>query len=359
MSGGSLAAAAPTSPRGTLASLRRFGRVVLREAFDFERPETRGQRVYVFAFEAFVACFAARFAWQWASYIPRLQSVVLPLGVASWLDPSFMFNAWAPRANAALLTLACGVGLLTRFRWAYLVALACFHLQYVSRYCLGEISHGSNLVGTAIVGLALGGVWFRDDRLSSRRFGLGFTVLLTGIGYSSAGLCKLVATGPLWVDGRHLTLWITERSIDGYGKFGVLQVNWLQQLLLDRPIFSWAILTFGLLAELLAFAGIWRRLRPWAFGAVIGMHFGIWLSMGILFDANLYLLLILAFPWDRAFDRVWSAFSPAPVDPGRFPSAAPANRTLAETPTAKRLAARRELPAAAPVPSRTEPSAPR
>jgi hypothetical protein len=160
---------------------------ILRELFGFERTPTQGERIHLRFFELFVALWALRIAWVWAEDIQPLSDVVLPLGVARWIDISFMFGPIVPRLNAVLLSVLLGAGFLRVWRPAYALAIASFHLQYAARDVLGEISHGSNLVGTAIFGLALGALLFRDA-VQERRFGFGFTVLFSAIGYTSAGL---------------------------------------------------------------------------------------------------------------------------------------------------------------------------
>lgn len=285
---------------------------ILNELFHFERPATLGERIHLRFFEVFVCTWAIVFAWEWASYIPRLGDVILPLGLAQWIDVRFMFDELAARLNAALLTACCVTGFLGRFRPAYALALLAFHLQYVARYSQGEISHGSNVIGTAIAGLAIGTLVERTS-IQARRFAFGFDVLFTAIAYASAALCKLVATGPTWVSGSHLALWIHERSVDGFGYHGEIVLNGVQQLLLDYPWLATTALTFGLLAEAGALLGIRRSLRPVAFSMVIAMHVGIWFSMDLLFPLNVSMLAVLAFPWDRWLQSAYMRLRPASI----------------------------------------------
>jgi hypothetical protein len=259
---------------------------------------SRGERAHLRAFELLVAALTVWHVWRWSGTIAGLETVVQPLGLAHWVDVSFLFAPLAARANAAVVTLAVLAGALRMGRPAYAVALLGFHLQYVARYSLGKPSHGSSMIGLAVLGLALGS-YVAEDALDARRFAFGFTVAFAAVGYASAAACKLIATGPGWVRGEHLALWITERSVDGYGKTGELVVNRLQQVLLDAPRLASATLCFGLISEALAVLAWSRRYRAAVFGALLLMHFGIWWSMDILFDTNIALLLVLGFPWDR------------------------------------------------------------
>jgi hypothetical protein len=276
---------------------------ILHEIFGFEQAVTRGERLHLRFFELFIVLWALRFGWVWAEDIQPLSDVVVPLGVARFIDISFMFGPVMPRLNAILLTALLGAGFLRVWRPAYALALVSFHLQYAARDVLGEISHGTNLVGTAIAGLALGALLLRDA-IQQRRFGFGFTVLFTAIGYTSAGFCKLIATGPRWVDGHHLMMWINERSVDAIGKWGEVSHNALQRLALDNWWAATLILGIGILTELSSILAIFRRFRPYVFGAVIGMHLGIWAVMDILFDVNVYLLVVIAFPWAQWLEKL-------------------------------------------------------
>jgi hypothetical protein len=276
---------------------------LLHELFGFERRASAGERVHLRCFELCVLAWALYYVWKWAAEIPRMRDIVLPMGVANWLDVSFMFAVAPARANAVLCTILLLLGALRAWRPAYALGLLLMHLQYAARDVLGEISHGSNLVGTALVGMALGAL-LETDALQQRRFGFGFSVLFTGIGYLSAGICKLIATGPQWVSGQHLLLWIHERGVDALSKHGAVHFNWLQQMAMERRWIATLILVVGLSTELAAWLGWWRTARPVCFGALIGMHLGIWLSMDILFDTNMYLLVVLAFPWGLWLDRL-------------------------------------------------------
>lgn len=275
----------------------------LHRLFDFERPETYGQRLFFRLFEAFVVFYVVRFSWEWGIYIQQIDSVLLPLGVAQYVDVSFMFDHGVSLLNAAAVTLLCATALLGRSRYAYMAAMPLFHLQYVSRYCLGEISHGSNLIGMTLLVLGLGGVFFARPVLR-RRFVLGATYFFLGLGYTSAALCKIVATGLHWPRGEHLWLWIAEREIDTLSKFGTFDLNWLQTLILDAPSIGTVVLTFGLLTELAGFLAWWPRWRPYVLLGLIGMHVGVHLSMNILFDVFIYELILLALPWPALFDRL-------------------------------------------------------
>lgn len=275
---------------------------LLAELFDLEHQATAGEIIFYRFFELVVVLWTITFAWRWGLYLSRIADVVLPLGIARYLDVSFMFDHNLGVVNAALMTLAMMLGYLRLWRHAYLVGLLLFHLQYVSRYSQGEISHGSNVVGMALLAIAAAMLVFKSQT-ESRRVALGLCYFFFGLGYTSAAFCKLVGTGLEWPDGRHLWMWIQERTVDTFSERGAVEYNWLQTLSLDHHVVATMILLFGLLVELFAFVMWFRRFRPVIMTLLAGMHVGIWIALRVSFNANVCLLLILAYPWAAFLDR--------------------------------------------------------
>jgi hypothetical protein len=269
--------------------------------FDFERPETTGEVVFFKVFELAVGIFVAQWMWDWAGYIQRISDVVLPLGIAQYIDISFMFEHGLAYVNAGLATALLVAGFARVWRGAYFGAFLLMHLQYAARYCLGEIPHSANLVGMAVLGLGVAFVLFREGRLY-RRFSLGFLYFFVGLGYTLAAFSKFVGTGLTWSDGRHLWMWINEKSIDTFAKSGVLEFNAVQQWAIDEYWVATLFLTIGLVSELAAFLIWWRPLRLPIGLAIIGLHLGIYFTMGIMFTHATLLLVLLTFPWARGLE---------------------------------------------------------
>ena len=141
-----------------------------------------------------------------------------------------------------------------------------------------------------------------EHRKEIRRTALGLCYFFIGLGYTSAALCKLGATGPTWPAGRNLWMWIQERTVDTFSLTGTVDYNWLQQLALDHSLIGTAILTFGLFVEFFAFLMWIKRFRPVIMTLLAGMHIGIMSTMKLYFNANMYLLVILAFTWAALID---------------------------------------------------------
>lgn len=269
--------------------------------FEPDRKESSAWYVYFIVMELLVIGLIASYAWNWAPYIARISQVVLPLGLAQYIDVSFMFSETLPYVNAGVLTIALLAGFFRLNKYAYLIAVFSIHLQYISRYSLGEISHGSNMAGLCLLALAVAAIAYKDG-VEFRRLAFGLIIFFMGMAYTSAAVCKLIGTGPLWVDGRHLWLWIGERSVDVMSQHGEFELNLLQQFTLQFHWLATLILVFGLLTELIgvmAWSSYWR---PFVVFLLVGMHFGIEWTMNIQFSSYVYILIWIGFPWYKFFE---------------------------------------------------------
>lgn len=275
--------------------------------FNYEQESSRGDALHFTLFELFIVLSVIFFAWDWGFYIQQIGEVILPLGIAQYIDISFMFSNGISLMNAFLMTLFSLLGFFRIFpRYSYAVVFLCFHLHYVSRYSLGEISHGSNFIGMSVLALALALFFFNSPK-EYHRFVFGFLFFFMGIGYTSAGICKLIGTGLTWPDGTHLWLWLAETRIDVLSATGSSTLNWLQSMALKHHWLATLILSFGLLTELSGILLWFNKTRIFIGTALIGMHIGVYISMSIMFDVYILELLILCFPWgqwlDKYFDR--------------------------------------------------------
>jgi hypothetical protein len=296
-----------------------FVQALSNELFDFDRPATRGDRIHFRMLELFILAYTVWYCWDWGMYMQEsMTSVLLPLGLAQYVDVSFMFTHYLGPVNAVLVAVLSAIGFFRLWRPSYFLALLFFHLQYVSRYSLGEISHGSNLIGMGILGLGLALIVFRSE-FRRQRFALGFLYFFIGLGYTSAAFCKLIGTGITWPDGHHLLMWIAERKVDTIAKFGTFEPRLLQELVLQDVRFGTLFLMVGLMTEFASFLMWWRKYRNVVILLVAGMHIGIVLTMDIFFQASTYLLLLLGIPWNHVIDYALKRL-PALSSPSLSPS---------------------------------------
>lgn len=273
------------------------------ELFQPDRPETKGEIIFFRLFELFVICYVVKLSWEWGYYMLRNSDVVLPLGMAHYIDVTFMFHHSISLISAAIIT---GLVAIAFFRlggrWMYFVAMLLFHMQYVGRFSQGEIPHSANLIGMSLLCISLGFIFF-EEAIKKRRFILGSLIFFIGLGYTSAAFAKIIGTGIFWADGNHLWLWIAEKKTDILSRTGFFDYNFLQELALSSRTAATAILTVGWLTELSGFLIWWRKLRPWVITGIIMMHLGITLSMNIRFDAFIYELILIGYPWASLIDR--------------------------------------------------------
>lgn len=277
---------------------------VIANLFGTETKLTTGQKIYFKFFEAYVAFHSIDLAWSWAFYTLKIQDVVLPLGIATYIDVSFMHGNELPLFFAGTLTLLC---ILAFFRvgpkWLYLISFLILHLLFCARFCLGEIPHSANFIGLSLLALGIGTLLYDENR---HRAGItmGLVYFFVGFGYSTASICKLIATGIHWTDGRHLWLWMSEKSVDHLSKYGLAEYNFLQELaFLSVPVAT-LILVIGMSTEFFGFLIWFKKTRPYATLAIIGMHIGIFLTMNIWFGKFMSELILIGFPWAMWLDKI-------------------------------------------------------
>lgn len=268
------------------------------ELFDPGRDVTAGEMLHFKLFELFIVVYVILYSWSWGLYTQRFnEEVVLPLGLANYIDISLFFD----HNLAIIIAAVISVMVLAAFfrignRWFYLIVLMLFHLQYVIRYSQGEIPHSQNLVGLGVLILAVGSVFYPGGKFFPR-FVFGGVIFFIGLGYTSAFFSKLIGTGFHWFYGEHLWLWISEKSIDILSRDGLYEVNFLQQIALDHVWAASVILLIGWFTELIGFTLWFKKWRTYTTTLLIAMHFGITLTMNIRFDAFVMQLIIVGYPW--------------------------------------------------------------
>lgn len=274
----------------------------------FEYPEeTREARLLFFKlFELFIVIETIHLSWYWGLYTLKIIDVVLPLGVANYIDISFMHGNNLPVWNAIIISV---LAVLSYFRvagrWGYAVIIVLFHIQYVARFSIGEIPHSANLIGLSVLSFAVGNLFFTksEDRFA---FIFGTILFFTGLGYFTAAISKLIGTGIFWADGRHLWLWIGEKGTDILSREGAFSPNFLQQMALSSIPVATIILLIGFLTEFFGFLMWFKKIRPYITTAIIGMHLGITLSMNIRFDAFVIQLILIGYPWPALIHTYFS-----------------------------------------------------
>ena len=270
--------------------------------YGFGETDTTGQRVVRKVFELFIVIATCYLAWYWGLYTLRISDVVLPLGIARYIDISFMHGNLLPLWNAGLISALVIFGFMGWGKYSYSAAFGFLLLQYAARFSLGEIPHSANLVGMGLLGYALARVCFDDAREGSR-FALGFSYFSIGLSYTFAAWSKLIGTGWNWADGRHLWMWINEKAVDEIARSGFVELNFIQEWALSSIWLATLFLLFGMMTEFFGFLVWFKRFRFPAMMAILMLHIGIWLTMDILFTLSVWELMILGPPWAYLIDR--------------------------------------------------------
>ena len=290
-----------------------IGKLISNNLYGGTEELSKAQNIYFKVFEFFVLYNVIYLAWYWGLYTLKITDVVLPLGIATMIDISFMHGNNLPLINAGLITL---VMIAAFFRkgpnWLYMFVFILLHIQYVARFSIGEIPHSANLPGMALLSFAVGMIFFKD-KVHLYRFIFGFTLFYIGLGYFSASMSKLIGTGPSWIDGRHLWLWIAEKGTDILGREGAFDYNFVQTLALNSIPAATLMLFIGIFTEFIGPLVWFRKTRPYAILALVGMHYGVMLSMNIRFDAFMIELLLVGLPWPEWYDRYKGIFKKSPL----------------------------------------------
>jgi hypothetical protein len=271
-----------------------------KQLFSVDRPETRGDILVFLIFKTIIVFQVIIFSWSWAFYISQLNYAVKLVGIATWVNISFMFGSPYAYLNAGAITLFAILGYFKKGRIFYLLAFLGLHLQYAARFSQGKISHGANFTGMALLILALAALVFNDQE-QRRKITLGLFIFFVALAYTSAGFCKLIGSGIHWADGNHLILWIREGANDTLSQNGTFKLNTFQQLILHHGWLGTLMLTLGLITELCGFLLCFRKTRWIEASLLLGMHIGIVFSMNIGFTYILAFLIIIGYPWARVF----------------------------------------------------------
>lgn len=276
---------------------------ILKHLFDFSSPETKGEIIYHRVIELFLCYFSLLFMWEWASYITKLADVIMPAGIGNYIDISFILDDTVPYVIAGLASVFLVLGFFRAWKYSYAMAILLFHFLYIARYSQGKLSHGSHVIAMSLLVLALAHIFF-ETKKDKNRFAYGMMIFYLGFGYICAAVSKLIASGFTWIDGGHLWLWLGERKVDVLSQTGAFEANALQEALLQSYWLATFILFIGIFSEALGFLLWFKKTRPFIAILLIGMHIGILYSMNIFFDMNIYILILLAFPWALWIDKL-------------------------------------------------------
>lgn len=218
------------------------------------------------------------------------------------LGPGGMFLPLCRSAFPSFTILVCGFLIILIRRSSYLcsgaVAMGLWLLDFVVRHRGCEHSHLLTmdvLFTYSIVGLLCGGP-------SAERTAWEACCAMIGAVYTLAGLSKLKSSGLYWINAEYLRLLVTSGSIQSAGAIHAIRIA-----LGHSPLFAFAASAYTLLVELCGFTMLRRSWRPYYTTALLPLHFGFFLGMGIFWPQQIILVAALGLPLESLYLRFFRA----------------------------------------------------
>jgi hypothetical protein len=175
---------------------------------------------------------------------------------------------------------------------------------------LGAAHRRSFAVGATLLGWSIGVLWGRGLGARARddlaEAGAVATLAAT---YVSAGMSKIFESGIDWANPGHLTGTILAlHRVDATG----VAAAWTA-VVVSHPGVASALMAATLAIQLGAFAYVLHPTLRVIWGTLlIAFHHQVSLLTGIVYDGNVWLLLLFSYPWARLAS---AAPVPAPADP--------------------------------------------
>jgi hypothetical protein len=150
-----------------------------------------------------------------------------------------------------------------------------------------------------------------SDRGPDARFGwpVRAALVVVAFAYFFSGLAKIISSGPGWAlsDNLQNVLYaatLTDRPpTDAVAAF-----------VADRALLAQVVAVGTLAVELGFLTVLWRpRLRPWFAAAAVGLHTGIWLTLGLDYWSWVVTVVLVLIDWPRVVDRFEARRRPAPL----------------------------------------------
>ena len=186
----------------------------------------------------------------------------------------------------------------------------------------GNIHHGTQIVGMAMLGHWLGYVWqalrHRDWRGSLALAGVNIQRTsffaagqLVAAAYVVAGVSKILRTGPMWLwDSPNIAIQVLKighQHFYGDGNDASLaHAQKVAAVILEHPHLTRIVLGIGLFAELLAFLALYNRKQGFIIGiSLVAMHWIIAYLMQLSFPLNIWICLFYFVPLPFLLSLEW------------------------------------------------------
>ena len=160
----------------------------------------------------------------------------------------------------------------------------------------GKILHNDVLLLLASVPFLLPPVPSGTDRSGGPAVAgwhLRAAMVVVAIGYAAAGAMKLRHSGLAWVTSDNLR-WVLYTG----ARRASTPAPWLARDIADHPWMATTVAAGTIGAELLfPLAVVSRRARPWLAGVVVGLHVGVFATLGLDYWTWVATVLVLFTPW--------------------------------------------------------------
>ena len=248
-------------------------------------------------FEFFIVCNAVYLSWYWGLDMRNWSGIITPHGIAHYVDITFLYVNIFPLINASAITVFSILAFLRiKSKWLYAAVFILLLLHFSAIFSGTKLRHDTHFIGVGILSFSLVTFFFKTHK-DKYRFIFGFNIFFMGLGYFLSSMSKLIGTGLHWVDGRNLHIWILRKGTEILTDTGLLDFLPMQLLVLDHIALGTLFLVIGLTVEFLAPFFWFRKTRPISTLAILGMHFGIFITLNISFHMNMIQLIIIGLPW--------------------------------------------------------------
>lgn len=259
-------------------------------------------------FGVFRILFGLYLTWHFACLLPYASELFGATGIfgsnhpspfrGAWPNPLFLSD-WAPLAVSmvglgVLSSLFLTIGRLRRSSAIYLWFLST--CLFTANPLIANPSLGYTGLLLLLTALTPSGEAFILKKPSQPNWNMPYMIpitawILLSVGYTFSGFMKL--DSPSWIDGSALKL-VLENPL--------ARPNFLRDLLLQLPEFALSLLTWStLLLELLFLPlALYKKTRPWAWLAMIGMHLGIMLVIDFA-DLSIGMLMVHLFTYQPSW----------------------------------------------------------
>jgi hypothetical protein len=174
----------------------------------------------------------------------------------------------------------------------------------------GKIMHNDLLALLAVVPILMApSIAGPSDRKPDARFGwpVRAALVVVAFAYFFSGLAKLISSGPGWVFSDNLQNILYAATLTDRPPTDVVAA-----FVAERALLAQLVAAGTLVVEIGFITVLWLpRLRPWFAAAAVGLHTGVWLTLGLDYWSWVVTVVLVLVDWSRVADRLTARSPPA------------------------------------------------